>query len=244
MVKRTRKQKGLMTIPELRKAFDHMESFTSRLLQKKLDTKARRKEFQSEWMRVFHHSVDDKAADAYLSFESKKSKKSGTRRKMRGGQVLAGAPLDYTTRPGMHSPYGVFPAYVNSGFAIYDKINQDSLDATCGQDITPKLPADLGSNAVSQKGGKRSRKNTRRNRKQMGGFPTMAEFAQAVSFRPFSASAPTTSLYDASMAVKGVPPPPPSTAATGNPPYQEYKANTLSAVATAITRDLANEMRA
>ena len=256
---KTRKQKGVMTIPELRRAFDHMETFTAILIRKGGDADDRRKAFQAEWKRVFHRAVDDKAADAYLAFESKKHKKSSTR-KMRGGSVLdvnplAGAPLDYATRPGLPGPYGVFPAYVNSGLNMYDTINQDSLTATCGQDITPKIAEDMGSNQV-QKGGKRrsssrrqskskraTRRGSRRVRKQMGGFPTMSEFVQGLTFRPFSASVPTTSFYDGTMAFKAQPLPLSPTAATGYPPFLPYKASTLDAVATEINRDLQNEMR-
>jgi hypothetical protein len=257
MANKTRKQRGIMTIPELRQAFDHMELFTAKLIAKGGDAKERRKAFQAEWMRVFHRPVDDKAADAYLAFESKKHKKSGTR-KMRGGSAapLGGAPLDYATRPGLPGVYGVFPAYVTSGFDIYDKVNQDSLTATCGQDITPKIADDMGSNRVHN-GGKRrgtrrmtgkksqrkSSRKTRVRRRQMGGFPTLAEFAQGLSFRPFSTSTPTTSFYDGTMAFKGVPLPPPATAASGNPPYIPYKPTTLDATATDINRDLVNEMR-
>jgi cysteinyl-tRNA synthetase len=71
----TRKHKGsVMTIPQLRKAFDHMESFTLALVQQQKDKKKCRKAFQEEWMKVFHRSIDEKAADAYLQFEAKKSK--------------------------------------------------------------------------------------------------------------------------------------------------------------------------
>jgi len=254
---KTRKQKGVMTIPELRRAFDHMETFTARLMTKGGDANERRKAFQAEWKRIFHRSVDDKAADAYLAFEAKKHKKSSTR-KMRGGYAaspLGGAPLDYATRPGLPGPYGVFPAYVNSGLDMYDTINKDSLTETCGQDITPKIAEDMGSNQV-QKGGKRrstsrksrsnkrsTRKTSRRNRKQMGGFPTMSEFVQGLTFRPFSASVPTTSFYDGTMAFKAQPLPLSPTAATGYPPFLSYKASTLDAVATEINRDLKTEMR-
>lgn len=168
----TRKQrKGVMTIPQLRKAFEHMESFTGSLLTREKGSVAQRKAFQKEWQRVFHRSVDDKAADAYLKFEAKKGKKSkkGTR-KQKGGSMpqLGMAPLDYSTRPGINGVHGTFPAYVTSGFDMYNQINQDSPRLGCGvENITPKIPADLGSNAVNfQKGGKRSRKNrTRKNRK-------------------------------------------------------------------------------
>ena len=79
-------KKGMMTIPQLRKAFDHIEDFTASLLKKTKDPKERRKAFQKEWMKTFHRSVDDKATDAYLKFEETKGKKAKTK-KQRGGAV-------------------------------------------------------------------------------------------------------------------------------------------------------------
>lgn len=110
---KTKKQKSsMMTIPQLRKAFDHIEVYTAGLLGREKDMKKRRKAFQEEWMKVFHRSVDDKSADAYLQFEAKKNKKGSKTRKMRGGAALSGAPLDYSTRPGIYGVYGNFPEYL------------------------------------------------------------------------------------------------------------------------------------
>jgi hypothetical protein len=72
MVKTRKSKKGILTIPELRKAFDHMESFTSSLVKRTRDPVERRKAFQKEWAKVFYRSVNDKSADAYLQFEAKK----------------------------------------------------------------------------------------------------------------------------------------------------------------------------
>ena len=241
----TRKQKrGMMTIPQLRKSFDHMERFTLSLLRGPTrDQAARRRAFQKEWLKVFKRPVDDKAADAYLLFEAKKGKK-GTRKQKGGSSPLGGAPLDYTMGPGLtqtQGQYGSFPAYVDSGFDSYaTKFNQDSITAQCGQvDTTPKLAADMGSNQVSQKGGKRSRKL----RKQMGGFPTLAEFGSALSFRPLLATNPTTALYDAQMYSKGLPLPASASPNTANPPYMVYKPTLINSSATGITRELTQEIR-
>ena len=126
---KTRKQKrDYMTIPQLRKSFDHIESFTAKLLATTKNPNERRKSFQKEWLRTFHRTVDDKAADSYLSFELKKGKK-GTR-KQKGGM----APLDYSLKPGIDGVHGVFPAYITSGFDTYNKINQDSFATQCGKE--------------------------------------------------------------------------------------------------------------
>jgi len=228
-----------MTIPQLRKSFDHMEQYSMALLHrlKGKDMIAKRKAFQKEWMRVFKRPVDDKAADAYLMFESKRS---GSR-KQRGGAALGGAPLAYTDRPGLvqEGPYAAFPAYVDKGLDAYaTKFNQDSISSQCGQvDSTPKIPADMGSNQV---GGRRRR--SRRMRKQMGGFPTISEFATALSFRPLLASNPTTAMFDAQMAFKGTQPPASSATNTANPGYMSYKPVILNASAATITRDLGKEI--
>ena len=239
MVAKTRKsKKGAMTIPELRKAFDHMENFTLHLVSKTKDSTARRKAFQKEWMKVFHRSVDDKAANAYLQFESKKRGK--TKRQRGGAEPLAGAPLDYSTRPGVYSPYGVFPAYVSSGLDFYDKINQQAPVAGCGkEDTTPHLAADMGSNEVGkQKGGRRKTRKARG-----GAFPSINEFASSATFRPFAANVPTGAFYDAQMAWKGQAFPASPNPNTANPPYVAYKPAILSANATSIDRDLASEIR-
>lgn len=240
-----------MTIPQLRKAFDHIESFTASLLTKTKDAGERRKAFQKEWSKVFHRSVDDKSADAYLQFEEKKKKKSGTRKQrggsmvttgQRGGAPLGGAPLDYSTRPGIEGVYGSFPAYVSSGLAFYNDINKQAPVAGCGvENTTPKVPLSIGSNEV-QKGGKRK---TRKNRRQGGGgtFPSIGDFAQALSFRPFTASAPPGNFYNAQMAYKGVDPPPSSQPNTANPGYLPYRPQILNGVATEINRNLGSEVR-
>lgn len=234
-----------MTIPQLRKAFDHMESFTVSLLAKTKDAAERRKAFQKEWTKVFHRSVDNKSADAYLQFEEKKKKKSGTRKQKGGSTPLSGAPLDYSTRPGIEGVYGSFPAYVSSGLAFYNDINKQAPVAGCGvENTTPKVPLSIGSNDV-QKGGKRASRKTRKNRRQGGGgtFPSIGDFAQALSFRPFTASAPPGMFYNAQMAYKGVDPPPSSAPNTANPGYLPYKPSILTGVATEINRNLGNEVR-
>ena len=242
-----------MTIPQLRKAFDHIERFTASLLKetKSADSNEQRKAFQKEWMKVFHRAVDDKSANAYLEFESKKvGKKSGTRKqKQQGGSApLSGAPLDYSTRPGIDGIYGVFPAYVSSGFAFYNDINKEAPLAGCGtENTTPKVPLSIGSNEV-QKGGKRRRsgratRKASRKQQQGGAFPTMSEFAQALSFRPITSSAPPSSPYVAQMDYKGLPPYPSSTSNTANPPYIGMKPTIIPGVATEISRDLGNEIR-
>jgi hypothetical protein len=246
----TRKHKGsMMTIPQLRKAFDHMESFTLSLVQRVSDPKKRRKEFQEEWMKTFHRSVDDKAADAYIQFESKKSKKGKTRRQ-RGGAALGGAPLDYSTRPGIYGVYGEFPQYISGGFATFgDATNKMAIQEGCNSAAeAAKWQAPytgFGAASLAQKGGK-SRKQkgrkTRKNKTMKGGAPSWGEFASAVTLRPITASAPPSQLYTTMMEFKGGQPFPSSLANTDAPPYQAIRPNVQAALPGAITRNLSTEL--
>lgn len=206
---KTHKQKGKpLTIPQLRKSFDHIDSWVESHLRSK-SVKSLVPAFQAEWEKTFHREVDATAAEAYLRLKAR-SKPRMTKKQKGGAAPLAGAPLDYTTRQGVYGVYGNFPAYVSSGLNFYDSIWQDSLTANCGKEnITPKIPATLGSNEV-QTGGKsrRNRKAHRKTRKQRGGAPALFETAanatDVMFNRPFPASSPPTIPYVAQMDMKGV----------------------------------------
>ena len=250
----TRKHKGSLTIPQLRKAFDHMESFTLSLLHRESDAKKRRSAFQHEWMKTFHRSVDDKAADAYIQFESKKMKKGKTKKqkqKQKGGAALAGAPLDYSTRPGIYGVYGEFPEYISGGFATMgNATNKMAIQEGCNSAAeAAKFQAPYtgfgAASLASQKGGK-SRKHkgkSQKTRKYRGGaFPSISEFASAASLRPVAPSAPPSFLYQTMIESKGLPSYPPSQPNTANPPYQSLRPNIQTGVPGVITRDLSTEV--
>lgn len=247
----TKKQKkSSMTIPQLRKAFDHIESFSLALVRRERDGTKRRKAFQEEWMKVFHRPIDDKATDAYLHFEAKKSKGKGTTRRMKGGAALAGAPLDYSTRPGIYGVYGEFPQYIASGFSTFgDATNKMAIQEGCNSAAeAAKFQAPYtgfgAPSLMSQKGGKsrRQKKGGRKTRKQRGGAPSFGEFASALTFRPLTASAPPSQLYTSMMEWKGAEPYPSAMANTGTPPYQSIKPMTQTATAGTITRNLQTEI--
>ena len=240
-----------MSIPQLRKAFDHMESFTLSLLRRESDAKKRRKAFQNEWMKTFHRSVDDKAADAYLQFESKKMKKGKTK-KQRGGAALGGAPLDYSTRPGIYGVYGEFPQYISGGFATMgNATNKMAIQEGCNSAAeAAKFQAPYtgfgAPSLMSQNGGKSRKLKAKRSRKAKklrgGAFPSMSEFASAATFRPITPTAPPSMFYQNMMEWKGTPPYPSSQTSSGNPPYQSLKANIQTGVPGVITRDLSTEV--
>lgn len=138
------------TIPELKRSFDALERATADILRSKATGPQRIKKFQAAWKRIFGKPVDAHAADAYLRVKSRGGKK--TRKAQKGGASWSpadAATLDYTTRPGVYGTYGSFPAYVGSGMSFYNTINQQGMFKDCGvKDITPQVPADLGSNKV------------------------------------------------------------------------------------------------
>lgn len=238
-----------MTIPQLRKAFDHIEEFTTSIVNREKDKGKQRKAFQAEWMRVFHRSIDDKAADAYLHFESKKGKKGKTR-KQKGGAALGGAPLDYSTRPGIYGVYGSFPEYIGAGFSFGNDINKMGIQEGCNSAAeAAKFQAPYtgfgATSLAAQKGGKsrKGRKGKRKTRKQRaGGMPSLTEFAGSASFRPLASSNPPGSVYSSMMEFKGAAPYPSSYANTANPPYQSLKPSVLAPTLGAINRTLATEL--
>ncbi len=253
----SKKQKpSMMSIPKLRSAFDHIETYTSKLLATEKDAKKRREAFKQEWSKVFHRNVDNSSADAYLQFEARKGKKNSTTRRQRGGAPLGGAPLDYSTRPGIYGVYGTFPEYISNGFATMgDATNKMAIQESCNSPVQaasfpPPYTGFGAASLMAQKGGKRTRKGkkqSRKTRKQRkirggGGFPSIGEFATAASFRPQAASAPPGTVYTAISDFKGLPPYPSSAPNTANPPYVGLKPMTVATTAGLITRDLTTEI--
>lgn len=164
-----------MTIPELRKAFENVERF----VQKNKDLDA----FRKMWKKTFGKEVSESAARDYLAFVSSQPTTQ------KGGA----APLDYQTRAGVDDlTYGSFQKYVLGGMAF----PKDSFHMS-NENITPRIPADMGSNTF-MKGGRRK---TRRGVKQKGGalYPTIAEALT----RPFIMNSPPSMVQDAQMLAKG-----------------------------------------
>jgi hypothetical protein len=156
--KSTRKSKvltgKLMNIPELKESFGFVDKATHELLKEGLDEKECIKKFQALWKSVFHRSVSAEAAKAFLELKraaSGKTGKTGSRKlkAQKGGAStpLGGAPLDYTTRPGVDGVYGSFPKYVVSGLDSYDKFNQIGMDSDPTR-AAPVVPRSIGSNDV------------------------------------------------------------------------------------------------
>ena len=181
MAGKTRK----LTIPQLRKAFERIESYVK---THKDDVKG----FRKEWKQTFGKDVSEEAARDYLAFVRDMKQQSG-----------GAAPVDYDLRAGADIPHGNFPAYVDSGFGF---ANVDSFRAQSGkEDITPIIPVGMGSNTV-MKGGKRSKRKTRKLKKQKGGayLPSLTTAVSEFMTRPFGMSSPPTTAQQTQMEAKGV----------------------------------------
>jgi len=211
-----------LTIPELRRAFEHIEEYAMAHMS---DVKG----LQEEWKKVFYKDLDKESALAYLEHVKTLPKKAKALRKTRstkGGAALAGAPLEYMTRPGIYltqggideNSYAQVPKYVASGF--WNPEMGISYDPVPGQPAWPVPYASTGSNLVKggavggdcdscscappmlTTGGKRK---TRRNLRKGGRAPTkvgaiepttvggdMLSYLQGMGMRSFGASVPLT----------------------------------------------------
>jgi hypothetical protein len=152
MVRKTRKQrsekkqKGVYSIPELRRSFEHIEEYVNEKIALKESKEKLIKDLRREWSRVFFKELDKKSAEAFVS--DRLSQKHSSRRKTmkhRGGAgaqlantytPIAGAPNDYMTRQGIYlapesiptksghlplsdgakSNFGSYIPYVDKGF--------------------------------------------------------------------------------------------------------------------------------
>jgi hypothetical protein len=215
MVRKTRRhsarksEKGIASIPELRRAFEHIEDVVDRKLKQKVPKEEISKELRKEWHGVFFKVLDKKSADAYVEERMSQKGRRVTRRARRssrskgGAQAIAGAPLDYMTRQGIYlapgqiptaqghlplssgapSAFGSYVQYVDKGF--WNPEPGQSYDPVPGQPPWPVVPAGMGSNLV--KGGKRALRR---------GGSLQSVLAQMTT-RPVPSSVPTGVLQDA-----------------------------------------------
>lgn len=213
---KSKKFNGIQTIPELRRSFEHMEKFVNEKIKEELPKDQLIKEFRKEWFNVFVKQLNKKSAEAFIEqrLEHCKSMRRHTLRK-KGGGALAGAPINYTTRPGMYlapesipsngssitsfsdghyplsggepSVYGSLVKYIDKGF--WNPEPGQSYDRVPGQAEWPKVPVDMGSNKVSMKGG------NRKTLRKKGGSNIGSLLSQAFK-HPISSSAPPSFLQD------------------------------------------------
>jgi hypothetical protein len=175
MVNKTRKLRKdtskTLTVPELRRAFNHIDSFVEK-------SKPSVAAFRKEWKKTFGKDVSESAAKDYLAYVSTTSSaaKQKQKKSQKGGAalVLSPAALGYEMTSPSTAGAASVPPYNLTGM---ESFNNDSLSAQCGkEDITPVLPATLGNNSAQLGGKKASKKGTR---KQKGG--AFASVSTAIS---------------------------------------------------------------
>jgi hypothetical protein len=234
--KRTKSRKAqhhghVMTIPELRRAFEHIESFVEIHSHKPKETLV--KEFRQEWERTFKKEVDTVSAKAYVEhvLEQVKHKKPHERRHSGGAMPLAGAPLAYdATRPGLYvsagvnqGSYAVVPSYVQSGFNVAIPEIAKQMDPVAGQTVYPtRTPAGLGDNSVMFGGGKKGKKTKQSAGGLLGDISTAV--TQAMFRIPPPTVPPTGPIQIGQTLWKGQESPPPpnathQTPSNSGPPY-------------------------
>jgi hypothetical protein len=215
--KHTRKQRStvkttahVQTVPELRRAFEHIDTFAKSLLKKPVAEAVN--DFQSEWKRTFYRSITADSAKAYLDSIRHTSVPKKTRRLRGGAGALEGAPLDYQTRPGVYiqpaglneNSYAQVPAYIASGF--WNPAMAHTYDPVPGQTrYVIQTPPGMESNLVKGGGNKKDRRTSRRLR---GGAALLNQafstdmLSQALS-RVMPATIPPAPLQDAMTAFRG-----------------------------------------
>lgn len=188
MVSKTRKlvKKGSLTVPELRRAFEHIDRFVDTKIMR-LSEKEGIAAFRKEWKKTFGQ-ISEKAAKDYIHFMK------STAKPQKGGAVtiISPASIGYEMRDADGGPS--VPPYVVGGI-------DPPADSQIGPARYFPLPAvGLGDNTVSQKGGKRK---TRKQRQRGGALPSFGTALAEFVSRPFGMSAPPTAAQDAQAMMRG-----------------------------------------
>lgn len=210
MVRKTKKQSkkkqsGIHSIPELRRAFEYIEEYVDNKIHQRETKENLIKSLRKEWRNVFTKELSKVSADAFITDRMSHIPHKTLRRQ--GGGSL-GAPLGYDMRPGGYlasggipdangnlslngAPYGSYTQYVSAGF-VNPEIGQ-SFDPIKGQAAFPIPYQTTGSN---QAGGKRNR--TRKGRKTRGGgiLDTTGAFLSQAFSRPIPSAAPPIVAQD------------------------------------------------
>ena len=210
------KTRSVMTIPSLRKSLDYIARYGGELAQSGKTAKESATSFASEWKKTFGKPLSLESAERYIQHLTGIKTKKKTR-KIRGGGITQGAPIDYLTRPGLEIPYGKFLPYVSAGFWN----PEPAIQADYGKQ-QPILPyPETGSNRMSGGG-----------------------FLDSISFRPFTAQNPPSIQNDATATWKGQPLGPGGNSYDRAYQYQmSPSASVPSIVNSVYTRTLANDVQ-
>lgn len=211
--KKTRKQthhtarKGhdALTIPALRRAFDHVEEF----VEKRIDMPVGELTplFQREWRHVFHKELNAASAKAYIEHLKSYNTKHSSRRKTRKVHGGVAPVLDHSDRAGIYTvpatagpefSYAQVPKYVASGFwnpepnQQYDPLPQQTRYVTA-------VPGGFGSVSLASgmKGGNAKRKSGKQTRKlRRGGMASISSLADAATSRVGYGTSPQSVIAD------------------------------------------------
>ena len=203
--KKTSKKKGICSIPELRRSFEYIEQYVDNKIDAN-ETKERIvSSLRKEWEKVFFKNLDKKSADAFVKDRlhvKHKAPRTLRRKGQKGGGPIAGAPLDYVTRPGIYLEQGQIPSsqsfgsyipYVDKGF--WNPMPGRSFDPLIGQQRFPTTtPVGMGSNVF--KGGKRRMRRVRRGGAIPAQVSSVGSFLSEAYNHPISSSSPPTALQD------------------------------------------------
>lgn len=182
------KKKGIYSIPELRRSFDHIEEIVDSKIANGQSKDSIVRDLRKEWSRVFFKDLDKKSAEAFVNVRLSKKKSSKHRTIRRhGGAALSGAPASFVpnqpTQQGLYlapgqipdkaghlplsdggkSTFGSFVQYVSKGF--WNPEPGQSYDPVPGQTrFVTSVPVGMGTNTVHFKtsGGNRKTRKLRR----------------------------------------------------------------------------------
>ena len=198
---------SVMTIPKLRKSFEHMEGFASNA--------SNAEQLRKEWKKVFGgKGITEEQAVSYLNYIKENKNQAG------GSAQAGGSPGLYSSSnipgqsiPGGYTPYGNFLEYQMKGFDI--GVPQNSQAELCGKvDTTPTLLPNMGSNIVeTMKGGyKKGKKSTKRKSTDRTKKVRSRKYSDRVKTRKLKggtrfpvATNPTSVWQDAFTALRGQP---------------------------------------
>lgn len=181
-----------MTIPELRRAFEHIEDVIHDCHTSGNTKEETVKHIRKEWMRTFRKELSKASAEKLVMDHTASHRKRATRKRGGATTELGYAPVGYQMRPGdySYSSQGGMGDYFSKGLSV--TVPESGM--TAGTWPTPEKS--LGSNQfIPMKGG-------RRGVRRQGGALSWS-LLDAAFTRPVGGSSPPGVLFDAQTMFKG-----------------------------------------
>ena len=200
-----RKSHSALTIPALRRAFDHVEGFAEQHINMSVNDLTPL--FQNEWKHVFHKELNAASAKAYIEHLKSHTSAQSSRRKTKKVRGGVAPVLDHSDRAGIYiTPasagpefsYAKVPQYVASGFWNPEP-NQQSDPLPEQTRYVTAVPGGFGSVSVASgmKGGRNNRKSGKQTRKlRRGGMASISSLADSATSRIGSGSSPQAIVAD------------------------------------------------